>query len=232
MKPFGAIAAKVSPTHAQITLHRNSDSQDLSVPNDTTYGTPPGDYVITAAANKYISKKETISISPGQVMSIGWDLKAAPDTTAPIGTLKSLFEDSVAWRFDPSGWWVHDGKGYTFLRAKDGTFAWQILRDVPKSGLFRGKGKKVTFVAEYKSEDDRTVYTLDPHFFIKRVYSDKKLREETKSEIGEGTFSLLVQMTPQTVVLKSASGRVLDTITRTAEPGKFGFLDEVWLSAQ
>jgi hypothetical protein len=53
-----------------------------------------------------------------------------------------------------------------------------------------------------------------------------------KSEIAEGTFSLSVQMTPQTVLLKSTSGKVLDIIARTGEPGKFGFLDEVWLSTQ
>jgi hypothetical protein len=232
MKPFGALVPKVSPANAHITLHRNGDSQELVVPNATTYATPPGDYVISAGADRRTTRREAVTIAPGQTLNIGWELSVAPAVIPATRTPRSLFESSIAWRVDPSGWWVHDGKGYTFLRATEGTFAWEIRRDTPKGGIFRSKSKRVTFVAEYKSEDDRIVYTLDPHYLIKRVYSGSKLREERKSEIADGAFFLLVQLTPHTVLLQSSAGEVLDSIPRTGEPGKFGFLDEVWLTAQ
>jgi hypothetical protein len=165
-------------------------------------------------------------------MNVNWTLQ--PDTASADAKLvpSRVFEDAGSWTTDKSGWWVHSAKGYSFLRANQGRFVFDILKEEQK-GLFRSRTKKVIFVADYRGEDNRIVYTLDGHTITRKLYSSGHGEADAKAPLGmdSGTvYRIAVEITPATVVLRDRNGKVLDSIKRQGPPGKFGFQDEVALS--
>lgn len=89
------------------------------------------------------------------------------------------------------------------------------------------------FVADYRGEDNRIVYTLDGHAIIRKLYSSGHGEADAKAPLGmdSGTvYRIAVEITPAAVVLRDRNGKVLDSIKRQGPPGKFGFEDEVALS--
>jgi eukaryotic-like serine/threonine-protein kinase len=233
MKAYGAVAVKITPPNARITYRRANESKEANWLNNGEHSVPPGEYVVVAEADGFAPRESTVSVAPGKTTSLAWELKETAKPALAVRSPATVFENGAAWHKDDSGWWVHDAKGYSFLKVTEGTFGFQILRDAPKN-FFKSKVKKVTFVVEDKGNADRVVYTLDARRLTEKIYSGGNV-EEKKFDLGPGqTLGLIVEMTSDAVIIKTGAGLTLDsfkrTIKRSGTPGRFGFQDEVALS--
>jgi hypothetical protein len=228
MKAFGTLTFRITPATARITLQRDANARLATLANNSTYALPPGEYAVSAEAGNYVATTDRVIVTSGNTVTVSWALKPIPKLPA-APTPATVFEDGSSWRIDGSGWWVHEGKSYSFLRMHDGVFACQILRGTSKHGIF-GTGKKITFVVDYRDEDNRTVYTLDGRYLKKRVYAGTARGGDEKFDVGEGTLTLVIDMSKDLVILKTGNGQLIDTVRRIGTSGRVGFRDQVWLA--
>jgi hypothetical protein len=227
MKPMATLSIKILPPSARFTVRRDGDSADTVVANGQASPVHPGSYKITAEADNFDSRSETIQIEAGKSVSIDWQLHPTGTTPLAKKTPETFFENGAAWKPE-SGWWAHDGKGYSFLRSSQGTFVFDLLKD-QHSGIFK-KVKKIVFVADYKGERNKIVYTLDGHNLARRVYTDGAPGDEAKKPHGmeaNASYRIMVELKPESITIKNAAGKVLDTVARSGAAGKFGFQDEI-----
>ncbi len=232
MRPFGALAFKISPAGARIAYRRDGDTNAITADNNQSVSLKAGSYLVTAEADKFQSKSATVQVPAGKSVSVEWALQSSAAPPAAKVTPADVFENGASWTTGTSGWWIHDAKGYSFLRANQGTFTFDILKEEQK-GFFKNRTKKVVFVADYRGEGNRIVYTLDGHNISRRIYADGHSAADARSPHGmEGSsiYHLIVQITPAAVVIRDRKGKVLDSVKRAGPPGKFGFLDEVALT--
>lgn len=230
MKPYATVAFKITPATAHVTYRRDGDTNTSSAQASDTVSLKPGSYQISADAENFKPRSEVIQLTAGKALTVAWTLQpvaASPHTRTP----SDVFENGASWTTDKSGWWVHSAKGYSFLRAAHGTFAFDILKEEQKAFL-RTRTKKVVFVADYKDEGNRVVYTLDGHTLARKLYSDGHGEAEAKAPLGaepSDVCRITVEIAPDSVVIRDGNGKVLDSIKRKG-PGKFGFQDDVILS--
>jgi hypothetical protein len=182
--------------------------------------------VLSADANKFETKSATITIEAGKNTVIEWPLQAAASAETKA-TAARYFENGAKWS-ERGGWWTFEGKGYSFFRPGEGAFTFDILRESGKGGLF-GRSKKIVFVADYKGEGNRILYVLDGHNLTRKVFTDGSGQKEVKipHAIDGSICRITVEMSADSITIKDKAGKVLDTVKRTAAPGKFGFVDEV-----
>jgi tetratricopeptide (TPR) repeat protein len=221
----GTLLVHISPAGARIALHREGDSAPLTVTNNEKTSLRPGSYVLSAEANKFETKSATIAIEAGKNTVIEWPLQAASAETKP--TAARYFENGAKWS-QRGGWWTFDGKGYSFFRAGEGAFTFDILRESGKGGLF-SRSKKIVFVADYKGEGSRVLYVLDGRNLTRKVFADGSGQKEVKvpHAIDGSICRITVEMSADSITIKDKAGKVLDTVKCTGAPGKFGFVDEV-----
>lgn len=222
----GTLLVRITPSGAHIALHREGDSAPLPVTNNEKTSLRPGSYVLSAEASKFETKSATIAIEAGKNTVIEWPLQAAASVeTKP--TAARYFENGAKWS-QRGGWWTFDGKGYSFFRAGEGAFTFDILRESGKGGLF-SRSKKIVFVADYKGEGNRILYVLDGRNLTRKVFMDGSAKKELKipHAIDGSICRITVEMTADSITIKDKAGKVLDTVKRTGAPGKFAFVDDV-----
>ncbi len=231
MKSFGSVAVRIVPPSAHVTFQRNSDGKTTERASNQTYSIPAGDYTVKAEADGYSPRVETISVLPAKSTPIDWELTAIEKSRPAPLTPATVFTDGKGWTIS-NGWWVHELSGYTFLRASQGTFVFNILKESQKA-LFKNKVRKVSFVADYRDPDDRILYTLDSHSLAWKVYSGGRGAEEKKIAHGMDDrqyYVIAVEITPETVSIKNGFGTLLSSTRRAGISSKFGFLDQVSLT--
>src|SRR5699024_4247425 len=137
-------------------------------------------------------------------------------------TAARYFDNGGKWT-NQSGWWVFNGKGYSFFRSAQGAFTFDILRESPKGGLF-SRSRKILFVADYKGEGSRILYTLDGRNLTRRVFANGSAEKETKVPyaLNGPICRITVEMTADSITIKDKAGKVLDSVKRSNPPGKFG----------
>jgi serine/threonine-protein kinase len=232
MKAYGTLAFRISPATASVTYRRDGDATASSADNGQTLSLKSGSYVITAKADTFKSRSDTVQVLPGKTVSVDWNLEPAAAVAEPKLSPARVFENANSWTTDKSGWWVHNAKGYSFLRANQGTFIFDILKEEQK-GLFRSRTKRVVFVADYRDEQNRIVYTLDGRTLTRKLVASERSVADVKAPLGSeanSVYRVVVEIMPGSVIVRDGNGKVLDSIRRLGPPGKFGFQDEVALS--
>jgi serine/threonine-protein kinase len=232
MKPYGTLAFKVSPVAARITYRREGDATASSVDNGQSVSLKSGSYAITVEADNFRSRSDTVDVASGKSVTVDWGLQPVAVAADTKLTPARVFENGSSWVTDKSGWWVHDAKGYSFLRGNQGTFVFDILKEEQK-GFFRSKTKKVGFVADYRDEQNHILYTIDGRTLTRKLVASERSVADVKAPLGGdggSVYRLIVEITPGTVMVRDRNGKVLDSIRRLGAPGKFGFEDDVTLS--
>lgn len=228
MKPFGTLMVSVTPTTAHITYQRNGDPQPKSLENNKQQPLLPGDYTVKAEADGFLPDTQLVTVASGAVVPYSAGLK--PSITNVIKQRPAdLFEDGRSWVFNnPDGWWIFGEKGFSFMRQLEGTFMFTLLKDT--QGLLSEKVKKYEFVADYVDDENKVLYTLDPHHLTRRVFAEGKELKDGKSDIpitvGD-IYKLIVQISQETIIVR-VNG-VMDVSQRPGTRGKFGFVNEVVL---
>ncbi len=228
MEPYGKLTLKVSPDKARIVYRRNGSDQDVVAQNNQDVPLPPGTYTVTASQEGYTSQSQTIDILSGKEAPFAVTLPK-PVVVSPTQP-GDIFENPRAWTFtNVDSWWTYAQKGISFTRRNEGTLTFTLLKD-PRLYL-KEKIKKYEFVADYKDDDNKILYTLDQHKLTKKVFVDGKERKEARSEasISAGdSYRMSVQITPENVTVRINGAA--DTTKRPETRGKFGFVNEVVLA--
>ena len=224
---LGTLLVRITPAGAHISLHRDGDATPINIANDEKASLRPGSYVLSAEADKFQTKTATINVEPGKTTAIEWPLQSAGGGESGPATAARYFDDGAKWTTQ-SGWWVFSGKGYSFFHATQGAFTFDILRESPKGGLF-SRNRKIVFVAGYKGEGDRILYTLDGHNLTRRIFTNGASEKELKVPytIDGQICRITVEMGADSISIKGKAGKVLDTVKRSGAPGKFAFVDEI-----
>lgn len=230
MKAPGVINFKIVPQGADITYQREGESEINKAENSHSLDLRAGTYDITAKASGFTSRNEKITVMSGQTVTVEWELQPLPPPTPKSITPTDIFENGNTWT--AGNWWVHAGKGMSFLKRNEGSFTFDILNAKDSRNIVKNKIKKVLFVANYLGSGDYVLYTLDSHNLSRKVYSGGKGGNEMKVDLGgsDKIVRLTVEISPARVSVKDKSGKVLDSLDRTGNSGRFGFEDEVVLS--
>ncbi len=223
MHPLGEITFHVSPAGAQIVCRRPNESQSVVCPNNQPCSLPVGVYDISLKAAGFKGGEGHIVIGPGSNKPYSLQLQA--ETQPPLNPT-DLFENGETWTVDKSGWWSHAQPGYSFMRAKHGTFIVDIAKP---SGVFGSK--KVTFVVNYRGEKSRVLYTIDEHGLHRSERAPGLEEAEftvTPDVSSDGHYRLRMQLLPDRIVISDPAGKVSDTLP-LSEPGvaKMGFAGKV-----
>ncbi len=228
MKPYGKLLVKVTPAAAHVTYKRAGETQEKSAQNNQDHSIPAGDYIVKAEADGFFMEQENVTIAPGKEVSYTVSLKPTAVAIEKIVPSK-IFANGASWTSDSSGWWTYAQKGFSFTKADEGTLNFTLLKD--NKAFLKEKRNKYEFVADYKDEDNKILYTLDPHHLTRKVFVDSKEVKDQKTEtpltVGD-YYRMTVQITPDSITLH-VNGAT-DVIKRSQTRGKFGFMNEVVLS--
>ena len=165
------VTLHVMPASAKITIKRGSDIYTPA--NGQTAALAPGSYTVTAAADKFETKSDTVQVEAGKSVLIDWALQpAAPPKVDPNAV---PFTNPGSWS-KQGGWLVHTGGGMTFFEGS-GVHTIDILKHKNKLGFGT---KRTIFVADFTSNGNYTQYGLDGHNLYKVVFTDGKPAPEQK----------------------------------------------------
>ncbi len=230
IKPLGIVNFKVAPQTADISYKREGGSEIREAPNSNSLSLSAGIYQVTVKADGFESRSELVAVVSGQTVDVDWKLKSAPLTIEKTTEAPGyIFENASSWT-KVSGWWVHAGKGNSFLKKNEGSFTFDLLNPKDARSLVNSKIKKITFVADYAGPDDKIIYTLDSRNLSRKIYSDGKGGDEAKKDLGEyKTVRITVEVSSAKIIVRKA-GTVIDSVDRSGKNGRFGFVDEVALS--
>lgn len=223
VRPYGTIKLHVTPANAKITYLREGASEPSVEPADQAVPLPQGIYRVVAEADQYISKSATVKVVPGAAVAYDWTLKPVPTPRVAL-TPALTFENGGEWTMK-AGWWVHYTDGFSFLKERQGTFTIDILRQVQKSFL-HSRGKKVSFVADYRDGDNLIAYTLEGRNLTRRIlqhgHAQQSKRILLESEPA-AVYRFVVNLAADSVTIKDGSGKTLDAVKTSGPMGKFGF---------
>lgn len=220
----GSLAFHVAPANAKITISKNSEI--FTPANGQTQQLAPGSYLVTAAADEFKPKTETIQVEAGKPIVIDWALQPAAAAVVENGP-HVPFANPKAWSKE-GGWLIHTGPGFSVFTGS-GSHVIDILKRKNKMGFGT---KRTIFYADFTNKENYTQYGLDGHNLYRTVVVDGKPSQETKLPFGQengDAIRMTVEISPDAFVIKNRAGNVIDSIKKSTV-GRFGFVDEVTLN--
>lgn len=229
MKAYGKLVAKVTPANARVTYKRAGEQEAKPLTSNGTLNLPPGDYAVESKADGFFSDLQNITITSGKDSPYIVALKPTAVVVEKLTPAK-VFANGPAWTFsDPDSWWTYAQKGFSFTRRDEGTLTFTLAKDTKP--FMKERVHKYEFVADYKDEDNKILYSLDQHHLTRKVYVDGKELKDQRADVpvnGGDAYRLVVQILPDAIVVK-VNGAA-DTAKRPEAHGKFAFLNEVVLT--
>jgi hypothetical protein len=223
MRALARIMFHVVPANAQIICRRESDSETKNCSNNQPCFLRAGAYDVTARAGGFKTEVNRIALGTGDDKPYEWKLEAIPLAWNPV----DFFEDGQTWTIDASGWWSHTQPGYSFIRAKQGTFVFDIVKP---SGFLASN--KVLLVVNYRGDGNRVLYTMDAHKLYRSerapgLTADFSVAHEIPADTN---YRLALELSPDRVIIRNGAGKTLDDLPLVnAANGKVGFAGKVKL---
>jgi len=220
----GGLSFHVTPVNAKITVRK--DTEIYTPANGQTEQLAPGSYIVTAAADEFKPKTETVQVEAGKPVTIDWALQAAPHE-AEVPASSVPFGNAKAWTKE-GGWLVHTGPGLSIYTGS-GSHVVDMLKHKNKLGF---GSKRVVFWADFTGKGNYTQYSLDGRNLYRTVVVDGKASQETKLPFGQDNGDVVrmtIDIAADSFTIKNRVGNVVDSIKRTGV-GRFGFVDDVTLN--
>jgi hypothetical protein len=225
MRPAASgVVLHVAPANAKITLRR--DTEIYTPPNEQTAQLPPGSYLVTATAENFKTRSETVQVEAGKPLTIDWALQPVPHQTDTAGG--PPFTNGGSW-IKENGWMVHAGTGISIYTGSSGTHVIDILKHKNRLGFGT---KRTVFLADYHDKGNFTQYGLDGHNLFKIILTDGKASNESKLSFGQDNgdvMRIIVELSPDEFIVKNRIGKVIDSIKKPGI-GHFAFSDDVTLN--
>jgi hypothetical protein len=223
--PYGSLTFRIVPAGAVITYRRREESEWHEAQNNQTVALPEGRYVVRAEMPEYAPEEQTYDLAPADKPVIRFQLKSTQTNAQPTHVADSLqeVEDASKWRKD-GGWITYEGQGYGWTRLSQGKFSVDF-RKRSNNPFSRGN----TFVIGFADNGKHRVeYRISKDGWLTRKLSTDRGTEDshrTERVPGDDYYRLLITIEPHRVVVRNASGAVLDDCQTDFDlsAGKFGF---------
>ena len=218
------IALHISPANAKITMRRGTEIYTPA--NGQTVQLPPGSYVVTATAENFNTRTETVPVEAGHAATIDWTLESAGPKPEAAGQIP--FSNAKSWTIE-NGWMVHNGGGMSVYNGRSGTHTIDILK---RKGTMGFRTKRTVFLADFSGKGNFIQYSLDGHTLYKIVVVDGKASPETHVPFGQengDSIRMSVELAPDSFTIKNREGKVIDSIQKS-NIGRFAFMDDVTLN--
>ncbi|HWB95583.1 MAG TPA: PEGA domain-containing protein, partial [Bryobacteraceae bacterium] len=203
LKPFGALALKVTPTNASLSYRREGDEQVREAVNGQVLRVQAGRYVINAKADRRTPHSETITVVPGRVTNVSWSLTTTVESRPAQNHLlqtKDYFENSNQWKSD-GAWGEHDTPSTSWLERNQGLYTITVLRQ-SSNVLFLKRTKRVEWDADYRDENNRIQYWLDGHSLRRRHIVSGSVVSEIKQPVPDGSsYTFQIELRPDRVTV-------------------------------
>jgi eukaryotic-like serine/threonine-protein kinase len=231
----GSVTFRVTPAIAKVSYHREGEPQTHDVVNGQTLSLRPGTYEVTAEAEKYKSRSQSVIVQSGKTSVVEWTLATVEKHETNNGrTIGNTFEAPGEWTVS-DGWWHHVAPDFGWFRLNQGQITLDILRQ-STTVVFIRKSRRVEWDVDYQDEGNRVSYTLDEHQLHRKAYAGGVAGPEIKT--GHDMENLKVyrvklEISPERIVVRNRGGKLLDEYVRPKPEtalGKFGFRGEVALS--
>jgi serine/threonine protein kinase len=231
----GLVTFRVTPPTSKISYHREGEPQSHDAVNGQTLSLRPGTYEVTAEAEKYKPRSQSVIVQSGKTSVVEWTLATVEKHETNNGrTIANTFEAPGEWTVS-DGWWHHVAPDFGWFRLNQGQITLDILRQ-STTVVFIRKSRRVEWDIDYQDEGNRVSYTLDEHQLHRKAYAGGVAGPEIKA--GHGMESLKVyrvklEISPERIVVRNRGGEVLDEYIRPKPEtplGKFGFRGEVAVS--
>jgi len=213
------VALRVTPANAKITIRH--DAEIYAPANGQSTALPPGTYALTATADDFKTRTETIHVEAGKPLTIDWALQPVAKTAAS----PFPFANEKEWTLD-NGWIVHAGDGVSVYTGALGAHTLDFEKRKGRMGI---GVKKIVFRADFTGPGNYTQYSLDGKTLVKTVVADGKQGEPVKLQFGQEngeTIRMGIELSPTLFVVKNRAGAVIDSIQK-GSVGKFAFVGEV-----
>jgi eukaryotic-like serine/threonine-protein kinase len=231
----GSVTFRITPPNAKISYHREGESQIHDATNGQTIPLRPGTYEVTAEADKFKSRLQSVTVQSGKLSVVEWTLATVEKHETNNGrTIANTLQAPGAWTV-VDGWWEHVAPDFGWFRINQGEITLDILRQSTKT-LFIKKSKRVEWAIDYQDDGNHISYTMDEHQLHRKAFVGGVAGPELKVAHGMEAlkvYRLKFEIGPERIVVRDRNGKVLDEYVRPKPEtplGKFGFKSEVALS--
>jgi hypothetical protein len=243
LTPFGSLEFRVTPQSASITYKRADEAQTHAAENGKPVPVRAGRYAISATANGYQTRTETVTVESGRLVPIEWPLvavakEAPPLPPPPPPPPAQYFEDPKAWTQD-GVWWIHRGGTVGLLLSNQGAYRIEFRRQTVKKVVVISTTRHVEWVIDQRDASNRIEYSFDFGNLARRAIVDGKPGARKTTPVpgaaSGDSYTIQVEIGLDRIVIKDAQGTVLDQYdrpNRAAPLGKFGFKGEVALTVK
>jgi hypothetical protein len=223
-----------NPATASIT-YRRGDEPEMHEMRGNQIELPPGSYAFTASAPGFNPFTARVQLAPGESKELEFTLAREQAAAPPPVTTSGMadFENAEGWKKEGDTWLRKGGGFAPYKLGPTGVFTFTVH-------LAKGKFR---WCVQYIDAKTYLLYEIDRKEFWAGVVEKGKRYERVKTAHNMGnqkTFTIQVEVTPQSATQKLRVGsdwKVLDTFAepgRDFTKGKFGFLvqgsDEIGIS--
>jgi serine/threonine-protein kinase len=235
---WGTLDFRISPQSASVTYRRSDETPPHSAENGRSVRLKQGSYTVSASADKYGTRFGPFTVEPGKTTAVDWTLSPTePVRTAPPPPpppAPDPFQDPKAWSQE-GVWKVHKEEGMGWLRANQGEYRIEILRQTTKILGIKKATKRVDWVIDQKDQANHIDYSFDFSNVTRRVTVGGKQQQPVKKPVAAGSgesYTLRIEIGQARIVIRDAQGKEVDRYDRpnSGDPlGQFGFRGDVAL---
>jgi hypothetical protein len=224
----GTLRIKRSPEDSTVTYQRREETASHNLGKDSTE-LPEGTYNITAQANGFGSRTESITLKAGEQTDVDLTLKPLADTAPPPTDTRPQMAkwDDRSWTMEARGARVHKGTDVAAVATTPGTVTFTVS---PPRGGFRRSG--LEWVVGYK-KGDYFLCVIDGGRY--KSYTVKAGRRDEHGNTPlqkQDKYMIEVTVTATQLIVKVLEGIEWRTLEDASMPtgvleGKFGFQGQV-----
>jgi hypothetical protein len=218
LKRLGWLQVNVTPPQSQVTYLRNGETRSATARNGDRVSLAEGQYTVTVASDKYVSRSESVTISADKPFPLNWALSPKKaDFRFGMEGLEGSFVSE-------DGWQVHKGKFALAKTSAAGAF------------YFDAKLKKINWIAGYENDKNYVQFQIDEKNIAPTVVTDGKSVEGKpiahQMAKRDGYYTITIQVTTDGVFFYSLKGAEQVNFFNWTSPDsrllerKFGFRDE------
>ncbi len=224
LKEFGSLRFKTSPADAQLTYRRGDQIQRLR--GSGSVQVAEGRYSITAEAPGYNPQTTEVAVVSGQAIPVEFTLTPIPKVKDPTPPPPAGSPFEKPDQVEKVGEWFKNTSiaPYTFLKA-GALHNFELAFSAPGKN-FIGKQRKVEWVIDYESEQQKIAYEFDGKKLTRKATFGNKPESSSVTCRPEGTaYQFLISIEPNHVEVKSPSCEhpdSYDSPQRDLTKGKIG----------
>lgn len=210
----GAVRLRLSPPNSTVTVRR-ADQREGRVVTDNPLTLPEGQWTITASAANHTERSSTLSIQPGETVTVDLSLaRAAVVEDKPKAGGMELWAQADTW-VSEGQWLVKRGGDLVpyQVRPANGTFVFTAT-------MLRGR--RLMWVVNMTNPRNYVLMEMDRNEYKRKVVTDGRSKELEKKRHGLGdtnVYTISVDIRPNRLTQRIYKGGTWEELDTWEDPG-------------